>query len=251
MTRSFPNEPLCPRAPRSGMSVATRSSSSFVAPDGNGTDAGVAGPLAGMSRRPKPTGPRSGTLRLLIAVRWGIRRERLGTPGDGGRRKALDRGEDPPLALVEPLLDVEREDVAPSCRPDAERDRHCVVGFVGDRDSHPFHAELLGTVRGAAVETDGRLPGRQPLDLDVAPSDAADPEAEHLRDGFLGGPPPGHGLRPPADVPPFGLGQHPPREALAEAFERRANPVDLDDVDAEFRRPRRDRAIRHRRPIPP
>src|SRR4249919_3006627 len=105
------------------MSAATMSSSSFVAPEGNGTVAGIAGPLAGASLRPKPTGLRSGTLRLLVGRGWSIRRERLGPTGHGGRPKPLDPGQDPPFALVETLLDVEREDVAPTRRPDPERDR--------------------------------------------------------------------------------------------------------------------------------
>ena len=46
------------------------------------------------------------------------------------RAEPLHPGEEPPLAVVEPLLDVEREDVAAAGRPDAERDRDRVVGLV-------------------------------------------------------------------------------------------------------------------------
>src|SRR6476646_7234689 len=234
MTRSLPNEPLWARTFRSGMSVATMSSSSFVAPAGNGTDAGVAGPLTGASRWPKPTGLRSGTLRLLIDRDWSIRRERVGPAGHGGGPKPLDAGENPPPPLIETLLDVEREDVAPARRSDPERDRHRVVRLVADRHGDALHAELLGPVGGAAVESDGRLPGRQPLDLDVTPADPADAESEHLRDGLLGRPSAGHRLGPPADVASFRFGQDALGEALAEALQRRADAIDLDDVDPEF-----------------
>src|SRR3954451_11697229 len=111
MTSSLPNEPLWPRAFRSGMSVATRSSSSFVAPVGNGTDAGVAAPPTGASRRPNPTGPRSGTLRVPVCPGRSVGRERPGSARARYRAETLDRGKYPPFALVEPLLDVEREDI--------------------------------------------------------------------------------------------------------------------------------------------
>ena len=111
--------------------------------------------------------------------------------------------------------------------------------------------ELLRAVGGPPVETHRRLPGRQPLDLDVAPADAANAQAEHLRDGLLGGPAAGHRLGPTPDVPLLGLGQDPSREPLPEPLEGRPDAIDLDDVDPEFGRPRWDRDARHRRAIRP
>src|SRR3954454_73578 len=251
MTSSLPNEPLWPRAFRSGMSVATRSSSSFVAPVGNGTDAGVAAPPAGASRRPNPTGPRSGTLRFPVCPGRSVGRERLGAACDRDRAEALDPGQDAAFALVEALLDVEREDIPPPRRPDPEGDRDGVVRFVADRDGHALHPELLGAVGSAAVEADRWLSGRQPLDLDVAPADASDSEAEDLRDGLLGRPPAGHRLGAAPDVAPFGFRQDAPGEAIAEALERCPDAIDLDDVDPELARPGRNVAVRHRSAIRP
>ena len=134
--------------------------------------------------------------------------------------------------------------IAAAGRPDPERDRHRVVRFVRDRDGDPLHPELFGASRGAAVEPDGGLPGRHPLDLDVAPADAADAEPEDLRDGLLGRPAAGHRLGPAADVALLRLGQHPPGEARPEPLERRPDPIDLDDVDPELGRPGRERGRR-------
>ena len=133
-----------------------------------------------------------------------IRRQRAAPPASATVAQPLDPGQDPALAIVEPLLDVEREDVPAAGRPDAERDRDRVVGLVGDRDGDPLHPELLGPGRRPAVEADGGLAGRQPLDLDVAPADPADAETEDLGDRLLGGPAAGEGLRPVADVALFG-----------------------------------------------
>ena len=83
---------------------------------------------------------------------------------------------------------------------DPEGDRDRVVRLVADRDGDPAHAELLGARGGAAVEPDRRLAGRQALDLDLAPADAPDAEAEDLADRLLGGPAAGERLGPVADV---------------------------------------------------
>ena len=133
------------------------------------------------------------------------------------RAKPLHPGEDAPLAVVEPRLDVEREDVPPAGGPDPERDRDRVVGFVGDRDRDAVHPELLGPRGGATVEPDGRLAGRQPLDLDVAPADAPDAEPEDLADRLLRRPAAGERLGPVADVALLGRGQDAPREARARS----------------------------------
>ena len=111
---------------------------------------------------------------------------------------------------------------------------------MGDREGDPTHPELLGPRRGTAVQADGRLAGRQPFDLDVAPADTADAQAEHLRDRLLGRPSTGHRLGPVADVAALGVGQHPPREAGTEPLQGGPDPGDLDDVDAELGRPLRD-----------
>src|SRR6185369_14246995 len=128
---SLPNEPLWPRAGRSGMSAAMMSSSSLVAPSGNGLDA--LGPAAsgGAPRRPNPTGLRSGTGRIRKLRLGCIGREGRCSAGVGHRSQALDPGEDAPFALVEPLLDVGREDEPAAGHPDPERDGHCVLRFVG------------------------------------------------------------------------------------------------------------------------
>src|SRR5512144_764949 len=150
------------------------------------------------------------------------------------RPQPLHPRQDAPLPLVEPLLDVEREDVSPARGPDAERDRHRVVVLVADRDRDPIHPQLVGPARSAPVEAHGRLSRRQPLDLDVAPADPSHPEAEHLRDGLLRGPAPREGLGPVAHVSPFPRRQDAGREARAEAPERLGDPGDLDDVDPEL-----------------
>ena len=231
MTRTLPNVPLWPRFGRSGSSAATPSSSSLVASSGNGSSPGAAGLVA----------------RLVAPAEAETDRPPLSHRNLHPRAcpasvvaQALQPGEDPPFALVEPGLDVEREDVAAAGGPDAERDRHRVVRFVGDGDRDPAHAELVGTGRRPAVQPDRRLAGRQPLDLDVAPADAAHAEPEDLRHRLLGGPATGHRLGAIADVAALGVGQHPAREARSEAIERGADPGDLDDVDPELGRPLRD-----------
>src|SRR6187551_605467 len=132
MTSSFPNEPLWPRAGRSGISAPTMSSSSFVAPAGNALAASVPSPSRGASRRPKPTGRRSGTGPSRVDRPGSIRGELPRSPGLGRRPEALDPGQDATLTLVETLLDVGREDVPAAGHPHPERDRHRVVRFVRD-----------------------------------------------------------------------------------------------------------------------
>ena len=223
---------------RSGSSAAAIASSSGRRPGRQRLPSSAPRRRPSASRRPNPTGvaqPRSPSGRSAAR-----RPPALGARRLGQLAQPLHPGEDPPLAIVEPLLDVGREEVSAAGRPDAERDRDRVVGFVGDRHRDPAHAELLGPRRGAAVEADGRLAGRQPLDLDVAPADAADAEPEDLA------------TRPPS--PPSGRrtsragrGRSAARPAVrtrfenrvAEALERRPDPLDLDDVDAELRGARR------------
>ena len=183
------------------------------------------------SRRPNPTGPEP-------AIRpWTDRASRAAWAAAWSRSR---RGQDGPLAIVDPLLDVEREDVPAAGRPDAEGDGDGVVRLVGDRQGDPAHPELLRPGGGTTVQAHGRLPRRQALDLDVLPADAPDAEAQDLADGLLGGPPSGERLGPIAHIASFVRGQDAVREARAEAGDRRPDPVHLDDVDAELGRARGD-----------
>ena len=79
----------------------------------------------------------------------------------------LEHVEQLALPIVQPLVDVEREHVAPTAVPDPERDRHRVVRLVGDRDRDPAHPELVGALRRPPMEADRRLAGRQAFDLDA------------------------------------------------------------------------------------
>ena len=65
-----------------------------------------------------------------------------------------------PLAVVEPVVDVEREHVLAARRAHPERDRDRVVRLVGDRQRDPAHPQLLRPLRGTPVEADRRLAGR-------------------------------------------------------------------------------------------
>src|SRR6188472_309146 len=125
----------------------------------------VADEPAASSRRPNPTGRSAIAIPVAVA-----RREPTGLLVE--RPQPVHAGQQPPLAVVEPCLDVLREDVAPAGGPDPERDRDRVVRRVGDGDRDPDHPELARTSLGAAVKADGRLPRRQPFDLDFAPADA-------------------------------------------------------------------------------
>ena len=212
------------------------SSSSFGTPSGQGRSSD---PPAEPSSPLRPLGGRS---RAPAAQARGGSPAFGASDGEGGRpvrlgldAQPLDAGEDAAFAIVEPILDVRREKVPAARRADAERHRHRIVGLVRDGDRDATHAELLGARRGTAVEAHAGLAGRQPLDLDVTPADAPDAEPEHLRDRLLGRPATGHRLRPASDVALLGRRQDPVREAIAEAFERRADALDADDVDAELR----------------
>src|SRR6266511_1562107 len=229
MTRSLPNRPLWPRSGRSGRRAAAASSSS------TGPDAveGLSPPAGDrpveVAARPKPTG-RSATSGLLPE-----------------RPMTLHPLEDPALAVVEPRLDIGREEKSPGGGPDPERDGDGELGLVTDGDRDPAHAQLRGPGGGPAVEAHRGLSGRQPLDLDVPPADAADAQAQDLADRLLGRPAPRHGLRPATHVTLLGGGQDPPDEAIAEALQRGPDPLDADDVDAELGRPGRHQAGRHDR----
>ena len=203
MTSSLPNEPLWPRAGRSGTSGADDVVVELASPRPGTALRRIGRHAASRVRRAARSRPVRAQApdRLRVArLRERPWRSASAPPATADAAEALDPGEDPPLALVEAVLDVGREDEPAAGRPDAERDRHRVVRFVADRDRDPLHAELLGPRGGPPVQADGRLAGRQPLDLDVAPADAPDAEAEHLGDGLLGRPAAGHRLGPVADV---------------------------------------------------
>ena len=242
MTSSLPNEPLWPRAGRSGISAADdvvvelrRARRERRWPTSVARRRRAARRVA----RSRPAGAQArGPSR--VGRLGSVRGELPAPPASADRPQTLDPGEDAPLALVEPLLDVGREDVPAAGRPHAERDRDRVVRFVRDRDGDPLHPELLGAGGGPAVKPDRGLAGRHPLDLDVTPADPADAEAEDLRDRLLGRPPAGHRLGPTADVALFRFGQDPLGEARPELVERGPDAGHLDDVDAELGRPGRD-----------
>src|SRR5262245_15384667 len=202
MTSTFPNDPLWPRFGRSGSRPAAIASSSVTAP---GTAVATDEPETS-SRRPNPTG------RSVIVVAPAVV---AGQPAGlvVERVQALDPGQQSPLAVVEPLVDVDREDEATAGRPDAERDRNCVISLVGDRDGDPRHPELPRPPFRAAVEADCRLSRRQPLDLDLLPADAPHAQPEDLADGLLRGPAAGERLGPIADVAALRRRQDTLREA--------------------------------------
>src|SRR5205823_2319547 len=76
----------------------------------------------------------------------------------------------------------------------AERDRDRIVRLVADGNGDALHAELVRPAGGTACQADGRLARGQPLDLDLAPADAAHPEPEDLGHRLLGRPAAGEGL---------------------------------------------------------
>src|SRR4051812_10926728 len=132
MTRSLPNVPLWAREGRSGTRPAAISSSSSVAPAGTGD--------SGDGLRPKPS-DRSVTGRRLDRCVVEL-------------AEVLEPAEDPSLAVVEPLLDVRREEESPARGPDTERNRDGVVRLVTDRDRDARHPELLTASLRAAVQAD-------------------------------------------------------------------------------------------------
>src|SRR5688500_5598009 len=173
MTRTLPKVPLWPRAGRSGSSAAAAWSSIVASMEASGpsSDTGAA------SRWLKPSGRRSDIGRLALG-RLGVGRQ----PGRFRsalvqRAQPLHPREDAALAVVEPLLDVGREEEPAAGRADPEGDRDRVLGFVADRHGDPAHPELLGPCRGATMEADIRLARRQSLDLDLGPADPSDAEA--------------------------------------------------------------------------
>src|SRR5258706_3067642 len=177
--------------------------------------------------RPNPSGRSSG-------IGWLVRRGSGRCAGVDRIAKSLQPGQDPALAVVETLLDVEREQVAAPGRANPEGDRHRVIGLVADGQRDASHAELAGRLLGPTVEDHGRLAGREPLDLDLLPADAAHPEPQHLAHCFLGRPAAGERLRPIADVTLLARGQNAAGEAGAELGERVADPGHLDDVDPDL-----------------
>src|SRR5450432_4098669 len=130
--------------------------------------------------------------------------------------EAVQPGQDARLALIDPGLDIGREDVAPAERPDPEGNRHGVLRLVADRNGDAAHPELLGPGSSAVMEPDGGRAGGQAFDLDLLPADPPDAQAKDLADGLLGSPPAGHRLRAAADIAALSGGQDPVAEALAE-----------------------------------
>ena len=201
MTSSLPNEPLWPRAGRSGSSAAAIASSSLVAPSGNGAAASGRSGAARRAGRTRPAPCRPSGLRPRRAPP--VRRP-AGAPGGPG---SCARGR-----RSAPRCRAGRRTARRPCGP-RRRSRPRSRDSWRDRQGDPAHPELLGAGRRPAVEPDRRLAGRQPFDLDVLPADPPDAQAQDLADGLLGGPPAGERLGPVADVAPLGRGQDPVRRS--------------------------------------
>ena len=187
MTSSLPNEPLWPRA-GAGRQQRRREVVVEARRAGRPRSLGVRRAIrlagrrspAAASRRPKPRPPSLRHVqppRPRPSPRRASEARSAAPPASAASAQPLDAGQDASLAIVEALLDVGREQEPAAGRAHAEGDGHRVVRLVADRHGDAAHPELLGAGRGAAVEADGRLAGRQPLDLDVAPADAPHAQA--------------------------------------------------------------------------
>ena len=172
-------------------------------------------------RRPSPVAPSGGADETVDASR---------------SRRSPHPGQDLPLPVVQARLDVHGEHEGAALGPDAERDGHRVVALVADGHGDAAHAQLVGATQGAVVQPHRRLAGRQAHDLDLAPADPPDAQSEDLAHRLLGRPPAGQVLRPVAHVGSLGVGQDALREPLAEARQRLADAIHLDDVDAQLGR---------------
>src|SRR5437867_10082953 len=85
------------------------------------------------------------------------------------------------------------------------------------------------------MKSDRRLTGSCSPDLDLSPADAANAEAEHLRDGFLRSPSPREMQDVRAAVHLLPLRIHAVEKSPRMLLEHVADPRGLDDVDADFR----------------
>src|SRR5207302_4990042 len=85
------------------------------------------------------------------------------------------------------------------------------------------------------MQSHGGLHRPRPTDLDLPPTDAADSETEHLRDGFLRRPPAREMQDVRAAVHLLPLGIDAIEEASRMLLEHIADPRCLDDVDADLR----------------
>ena len=133
-------------------------------------------------------------------------------------------------------------------------------------------AEVLCPSRRPSMQSNRRLAGGLPFDLDLAPADPADPESEHLRHRLFRRPATGHGLRSSAHIGAFGVGQdsglEPRGMPLQDACDaRHTNDVDADGWElwlgrgvaqhalslplGQVRRPSRSAAVSGRRRQPP
>src|SRR5687768_3449408 len=115
---------------------------------------------------------------------------------------------------------------------DGDGNRHAPL--VRDRDAHLFEVHGLGPTRGAAMEVDLRRTGPVRQDRDVAPSDAAHAEAEHLADGLLGRPATRDPLDPASAVALLVFGQDAKPKAVREAGQDGMDAVDVDEVDPDL-----------------
>src|SRR6185503_264086 len=145
MARTLPNVPLWPRGGRSGRRAAAALSSIV-----GGPSSVPASTVPWASCAPNPSGRLSAIAILrcgrLDRVPDGVAAGRTAGTTPGVVREgpqALHPREDASLAVVQPLLDVDREDVAPAGRSDPEGDRDRVLGLMADRHRDALHPQLL------------------------------------------------------------------------------------------------------------
>src|SRR5439155_1180343 len=117
-----------------------------------------------------------------------------------------------------------------------DRDRQ--IADVRDRDREwTLQPDRFAPGLGATMKRHRGLPGASSTDLDLSPTDAADTESEHFRDGFLRGPPTREmqDVRAAIHLLPLGIDaiQESPRVPLQHV----SNPNRLNDVDANLRNP--------------
>src|SRR5438874_11326120 len=123
--------------------------------------------------------------------------------------------------------------IALSAQPYGHRDRQ--IADVRDRHRERTLQSDRGSSRlGAPVQRDRRLPRARTTDLDLSPTDSANSETEHFRDGFLRGPPTGEMQDVRAAVHLLPLRVHAIQESPRVLLEHVADARRLDDVDPDL-----------------
>src|SRR5438874_5477156 len=124
--------------------------------------------------------------------------------------------------------------IALSAQPYGHRDRQ--IADVRDRHRERTLQSDRGSSRlGAPVQRDRRLPRARTTDLDLSPTDSANSETEHFRDGFLRGPPTGEMQDVRAAVHLLPLRVYAIEKPPWMLLEDIPNAHGLNDVDAHFR----------------